>query len=201
MIHRIRTNRASSPNHPTIGLFLTMMALEWAPGVVHASLIDGEASMSSVAQVWPGSRKTHLAQNPAAGRTILAVFRVGEDRTVIEKTFELPSWQVQFARTLEEARITLRKCAFGAVISESRLADGPGWKDLLAELHCLPDPPQLVVADHLADDRLWAEVLNLGGYDLLTMPLDAREVLRTISLACRCEHDPQPKASQVAGLS
>ena len=142
-----------------------------------------------------------VAKNPIAGRTILAVFPVGEDRTVLERTFELPSWQVQFARTLEEARATLRGFAFGAVISETHLPGGHTWKDLLAELHSMPDPPQLVVADRLADDRLWAEVLNLGGYDLLTMPLDAKEVLRTISLACRCAHDPPPKASQAAGLS
>jgi len=132
-----------------------------------------------------------VAENAIAGRTVLAVFPLGEDRIVLENTFELPQWRVEFARTLEEARATLRAFPFRAVISESALPDGHTWKDLLAELHKLPDPPQLVVAARLADDRLWAEVLNLGGYDLLTLPLDAREVRRTVSLACRCAHDPR----------
>jgi len=41
------------------------------------------------------------------------------------------------------------------------------------------------VADRLADDRLWAEVLNLGAYDLLIKPFDTQEVLRTVGLACK----------------
>jgi hypothetical protein len=34
----------------------------------------------------------------------------------------------------------------------------------------MPIPPQLIVADRLARDGLWAEVLNLGCYDLLMTP-------------------------------
>ena len=44
-------------------------------------------------------------------------------------------------------------------------------------------PPQLIVADRLADDALWAEVLNLGGYDLLMTPFEPEEVLRVVSMA------------------
>jgi len=144
-----------------------------------------------------------VAQNSVAGRTILAVFPLGEDRTAIERIFEPPNWRVYFAWTLEEARAALRLSAVGVVISESHLPDGHTWKELLTEVQGVPDPPLLVVADHLADDRLWAEVLNLGGYDLLTKPLDAREVLRTVSLACRCAPDqaqPGSRKSQSAGL-
>ena len=45
-----------------------------------------------------------------------------------------------------------------------------------------PTPP-LIVADHLGDERLWAEVLNLGCYDLLLKPFEAKEVLRVVSAA------------------
>ena len=44
-------------------------------------------------------------------------------------------------------------------------------------------PPQLIVADRLADDALWAEVLNLGGYDLLMTPFEPEEVWRVVSMA------------------
>jgi hypothetical protein len=49
------------------------------------------------------------------------------------------------------------------VISEGRLSDGHSWKDLLLELQKIECPPPLIVADRLADGRLWAEVLNLRG--------------------------------------
>jgi len=46
----------------------------------------------------------------------------------------------------------------------------------------MPIPPQLIVADRLAHEGLWAEVLNLG-YDLLMTPFEAAEVLRVVTLA------------------
>jgi DNA-binding response OmpR family regulator len=44
-------------------------------------------------------------------------------------------------------------------------------------------PPALIVADHLADERLWVEVLNLGAHDLLAKPFDVKEVLYAVSTA------------------
>ena len=57
------------------------------------------------------------------------------------------------------------------------------WKDVLAELSNLPDAPLLIVASRLADESFWAEVLNLGAYDVLMKPFDATEVFRVVSLA------------------
>ena len=47
----------------------------------------------------------------------------------------------------------------------------------------LQDPPSLVVTSRLADERLWAEVLNLGAYDLLARPFNKNELTRTVALA------------------
>jgi DNA-binding NtrC family response regulator len=41
-------------------------------------------------------------------------------------------------------------------------------------------PPNLIVTSRLADDELWAEVLNLGGYDVLAQPFDPQEVYRIV---------------------
>ena len=82
----------------------------------------------------------------------------------------------------------------GVVISEVCLSDGHFWKDLLLELQRMEDPPPLVVADRLADERLWAEVLNLGVYDLLATPFDAKEVLHAVSTACRRRENEQGMA-------
>jgi DNA-binding response OmpR family regulator len=54
--------------------------------------------------------------------------------------------------------------------------------DLQAESEA---PPPLIVSSCVADDRLWAEVLNLGGYDLLTKPFLAAEVSRVVRMAAR----------------
>ena len=59
------------------------------------------------------------------------------------------------------------------VISE-RDVPGGGWKKVLSSLQQLVRPPLLVVSSSLADDHLWAEVLNLGGHDVLATPFMKR---------------------------
>src|ERR1039457_6796154 len=109
-----------------------------------------------------------------ADATVLAVFPAVEDRTSLDKILSGSTWKVRFTRTLEEARTALAACLFGVVLSEGRFADGHCWKDLLCERQNMPHPPPLIVADRLADERLWAEVLNLGAYDLLAKPFEAK---------------------------
>lgn len=82
-----------------------------------------------------------------------------------------------------QALLCLQDHNVAVVLAEADLPDG-NWKNLLDIAANRPDPPQLIVFSHRADDMLWAEVLNLGGYDVLPAPFAAEEVLRTISLAC-----------------
>ncbi|MBZ5625764.1 MAG: hypothetical protein LAQ69_44800 [Acidobacteriia bacterium] len=91
----------------------------------------------------------------------------------------------------------MRTSSIGTVISESYFSDGHSWKDLLHEIQDLVNPPPLIVADRLADERLWAEVLNVGAYDLLIKPFDDAELLRVVSMACRFH---QNQRERTAGL-
>jgi DNA-binding response OmpR family regulator len=70
------------------------------------------------------------------------------------------------------------------VICDQVLADG-NWRDLLTDLQRQDEMPALIVSSRLADDRLWAEVLNLGAYDLLMKPFAAAEVSRVVNMAAR----------------
>jgi DNA-binding response OmpR family regulator len=56
------------------------------------------------------------------------------------------------------------------------------WKSLIDRLESGNRPAVVVTSDN-ADNRMWAEVLNLGAYDLLLKPFDALEVLRAVALA------------------
>jgi FixJ family two-component response regulator len=68
------------------------------------------------------------------------------------------------------------------VLSEDRLPDGT-WIDLVEFLRTQDNPPPVVVMSGNADDRLWGEVLNLGGFDVLTKPLVRSETLQVLALA------------------
>jgi DNA-binding response OmpR family regulator len=91
-------------------------------------------------------------------------------------------WQWNACPTLASALTALRKARVPVVVCESDLQPGT-WKEVLEELHNLPDPPLLIVTSRFADERLWAEALNLGAYDVLAQPFDGVEVTRIVNLA------------------
>jgi FixJ family two-component response regulator len=47
----------------------------------------------------------------------------------------------------------------------------------------------LIVASRLADERLWAEALNLGAWDVLAKPFNHIEVIRSVKSAWQHWHD------------
>ena len=124
----------------------------------------------------------HNSTGPDRVVTVLAVSPFDEDHVFLSHLFSHSNWRIHQARCCGEALAVLRHHAIPVVLWESDMPDW-SWRDALAELAGLPDAPLLIVTSRLADDNLWAEVLNLGGYDVLMKPFDRLEVLRVISLA------------------
>lgn len=60
----------------------------------------------------------------------------------------------------------------------------PGlWKEHVPRLLRQENAPPVVLTSRLADERLWAEALNLGAYDLLMKPFERAEAARVLQLA------------------
>jgi DNA-binding NtrC family response regulator len=122
--------------------------------------------------------------------TLLSVGLIEEDHAFLEGILQCSQcdlrptcqWQLSACPTLASARAALRKVRVPVVVCESDLQPGT-WKEVLEELHTLPDPPLLIVTSRFADERLWAEALNLGAYDVLAQPFDGMEVTRIVSMA------------------
>jgi len=93
-----------------------------------------------------------------------------------------PQWEIREAATYGEAVRILDDSRIGVSICDTEMEDG-NWQMLLAHLQSRSNPPNLIVSSRLADERLWAEVLNLGGYDVLVQPFDCGEVLRVAHMA------------------
>ena len=51
---------------------------------------------------------------------------------------------------------------------------------MLEVVTILSDPPSLIATLRLADERLWAEALNLGAFDVLAKPFDSTEAMRLL---------------------
>jgi DNA-binding NtrC family response regulator len=118
-----------------------------------------------------------------------------EDHWALIHILRPAGWAVDTARTCAEALRSLAIEPAPVVIVERCLPDGT-WKTLLNRLMRMEFPPKLIVTSRLADERLWAEVLNLGGYDVLAQPFCATEALRCFNSACRHWHQ---ESEEMAG--
>jgi DNA-binding response OmpR family regulator len=98
------------------------------------------------------------------------------------RLFDQFPWTIQRVRSCQEAMPLIGQHLTRVVVCERDLSDG-NWKDVLEMAVARKYPPVLIVTFRLADEQLWSEVLNLGGYDVLAKPLDPTEVHRTINLA------------------
>ncbi len=114
----------------------------------------------------------------------LAVAGPEMDQASLELIFHSMGWDLFRARSRLEALECLESNALNIVITESEFPGGT-WREILGDLMEFRNPPLLLVTSRLADDALWAEVLNMGGFDVLAQPLDAEEVTRVVSAAQR----------------
>jgi DNA-binding response OmpR family regulator len=120
--------------------------------------------------------------NPTRIVTVLCVSPLAEDYFSLEAVFNHSKWELYQTDSLASALPVLRRREIGVVICERDLSPGT-WIDMLEELRFLRDAPPLIVTSRLADERLWAEALNLGAYDVLAKPFDRKELVRSVSLA------------------
>jgi LmbE family N-acetylglucosaminyl deacetylase len=124
-------------------------------------------------------------EDSTEGVTMLAAVPLEEDQFALRNILDGQPWNLQFARSWSEVQAVLRLDSVAVVLTDVRHPGGRSWKDLLNEMEGMVNPPALIVTDRLADNLLWAEVLNLGGHDVLMKPFDATEVLRVVESAVR----------------
>jgi len=116
---------------------------------------------------------------------VLLVSPNPEDESVLRDilpTTDLPN--LSRCDSVEAAMPEIRTRQPAVVMCERDLPDG-NWKAILGTCEALPKPPVVLVVCRHADDNLWGEVLNLGGYDVLLKPFDRSEVTRVLNASCR----------------
>jgi DNA-binding NtrC family response regulator len=116
--------------------------------------------------------------------TILSVTPVWQDHDSLRTIFHGPlrnkdRWTLVTASSVEWATKMLRRDRVPIVICERDLKPGT-WSDLLEQMATMPHSPLMIVTSRLADERLWSEVLNESGYDVLANPFDRTEVIRVV---------------------
>ena len=106
---------------------------------------------------------------------LLSISSSAEDHAALRRFAGRLQWDVSSVATCWKAIHRLTGERFSVIICEAVLEDGT-WKDILNRIGTGGGAPPLIVTSRLADAYLWSEVLNLGGYDVLAKPFQAREV-------------------------
>ena len=137
-----------------------------------------------------GSMPEAPARQPADTITVLSLSTAGNDHAVLARTLRdsgltlYPNCRLtlQPRTTLASALASLRGQPIPIVLCD---ADGQpeAWREILQVSKDLAKPPCVIVTSRLADDRLWAEVLNAGAFDLLSKPFNKSDVMRIIQSA------------------
>ncbi len=132
----------------------------------------------------PGSSEPRRVRPAAPGFTILVISPDSEDHIKLAELCACSRWRFLEAQTCRQGLSGIRSDHVAVVVCERDLSDGT-WKVVLEEVAQTPAAPLLIVASRLADNALWAEVLNMGGYDVLLKPFEAEEVLWSLTSALR----------------
>jgi len=120
--------------------------------------------------------------------TVLSVSPLDEDHSSLKAVVGHSSWRLFEAHNLSSSLELLQKHDVSVVLCERDLLPGT-YIDLLEHIIAKPNAPSLIVASRLADDRLWAEALNLGAWDVLAKPFHRSEVLRSVKSGWQRWHD------------
>ena len=148
------------------------------------------------------------APQPERAVTVLEVSPFESDHAALQQIFSHSNWRLHISRTCAEAIQFLKRKLIPVVLCERDLPDG-SWRDIVERTAQSSNPPAVIVSSRLADDSLWSEVLNSGGFNVLAKPYREAEVFRDVSLAwlnwksradrVRQAQDRRPERPKAAG--
>jgi DNA-binding NtrC family response regulator len=135
--------------------------------------------------------------NPEKVLTVLSVSPMEDHHFSLQFILNHSKWKLCKTNSIMSALDFLRARKTAVVLCETDLGLGT-WRDLLQQITDVPDAPAVIVSSRVADDRLWAEALNLGAWDVLAKPFVKNEVFRAVSTAWI--HWKSRQASSTSGM-
>ena len=136
----------------------------------------------------------------ASGVVSLAISQNERDLAFLQYMFDDANWTLYKARTYRAAMFQLSRNQVHVIICECQLPDG-NWQDVLSHLAPWADRPRLIVISNHADERLWSEVLAMGGLDVLATPLKETELAYVIGSAWLDWKDECERATKHAAIT
>ena len=115
---------------------------------------------------------------------VLAVLPYDGERNTLYELAKRSNWSLDFVPTCEAAVRLLRSRQFEVILCDRDLP-GCEWRQAMEALVANSRGACVILTSPVNDDYLWQEVLQRGGYDVLTRPLQEERVLHAVELAGR----------------
>ena len=123
----------------------------------------------------------HKQDERKAPLQVLAVTTFAGVVSALGELAAAEGWQLETCASVSEAVVLLARIPARVVLLD-RDVSALGWRGALTALLASRES-RVVLISPVTDDFLWDEVVRLGGYDVITRPLDAARTLSAVNLA------------------
>jgi len=117
-----------------------------------------------------------------ANIAVIGLAFTDEDRRLLADVGSRRQWNVLFADTCDQARSASDQLQAPVILCDRDLQGGE-WRDVVQSLASSPHRACVILTSRVVDDYLWDEVVQRGGYDVLSRPLREEDVVRAVRLA------------------
>jgi FixJ family two-component response regulator len=117
-----------------------------------------------------------------------------EDSTELKEVLRGTPWELTAAVSRVEDAAALLAATPVPILLFDRDANGACWQDTMKRLIEARKNACVVLLSSVSDQYLWEEVVQQGGFDLLTRPFRKEQVLSALLFASAHVRSPWPKA-------
>ena len=115
---------------------------------------------------------------------VLVVMPNPPDRAAFAGIAAHAHWEVRMASTRESAEEILKHHPADVIVCD-RDVKPAGWREAMEALAAQSPESRFILSTPANDDKLWLEVIERGGYDVVSTPLHQDRVIRAINQAAR----------------
>lgn len=131
------------------------------------------------------ARQTGPSHIAGSGPKILGVSVLLTDRVLLENLGKREGWRLRFTNSARDAFRLVREERFEVILCD-RNQYGYPWREVVENLAWNSPRSRILLVCPAPDDYLWPDVVEQGGYGVLTRPLREADAQHTIGVAAGC---------------
>jgi DNA-binding response OmpR family regulator len=132
-------------------------------------------------------RGNRALEGASASRAAVSLLVLTRDVTLCDSASEAAArchWDLRLAETIDAGLQIL--CGFPArVIIYDWNSETDDWSSAVDRLTGLPHSPRILLASRVVDEYLWTELLNHGGFDVISRSAAPDELIQSVRFADR----------------